>query len=94
VRVSESEGLLLLYVLALATACAGLLQWPFWTALIGGTAIAAVNIAEQEKLRVRFSAANAGEILTTAHLACVAIGWLGGAASWAVGRVSRWAYWS
>lgn len=94
VRVSESEGPVLLYILAIATACAGLLQWPIWSALIGGTAIAAVNIAEQERLRVRFAAVGASEILTAAHLVSLAIGWLGGSAAWLVGRLSWWAYWS
>jgi len=50
VRVSESEGSVLLYIFSIATACAGLLNLPMWTALIGGTGIAAVSIAEQTKL--------------------------------------------
>ena len=94
VRVSESEGTLLLYVFAFATAVAGLLQMPLWTALIGGTAIALVNIAEETRLRTRFAAVGATDVLTTAHLACLATGWIGGTAAWALGRFSYWAYWS
>ena len=94
VRVSESEGTLLLYIFSIATACAGLLQWPVWTALIGGTAIAAVSFAEQAKLRPRFAAVDASNVLTTAHLACLATGWLAGLAAWGLGRFSWWAYWS
>jgi hypothetical protein len=94
VRVSESEGALLLYVFSIATACAGLLQYPIWTALVGGTAIAAVSIAEQVKLRPRFATVDARDVLTTAHLACLATGWLAGIASWGLGRFSWWAYWS
>ena len=85
---------MLLYLLVLATAAAGLAQWPVWTALVGGTAIGLVNIGEQSKLRPRFAAVDAGEVLTTAHLACLAIGWIGGLVAWAVGRFSWWAYWS
>jgi len=94
VRVSESEGSLLLYIFSIATACAGLLNLPAWTALIGGTAIAAVSIAEQAKLRTRFAAIDASEVLTTAHLATITIGWIAGIACWALGRFSLWAYWS
>ena len=94
VRVSESEGTLLLYVFAFATAVAGLLQWPLWIALVGGTAIALVNIAEEAKLRPRFATVGASDVLTTAHLACLATGWFGGLAAWALGRFSWWAYWS
>jgi hypothetical protein len=94
VRVGESESTLLLYFFCIATACAGLLQYPVWTALIGGTAIAAVSIAEQAKLRARFAQVGASDVLTTAHLACLATGWVAGVASWALGRFSWWAYWS
>jgi hypothetical protein len=94
VRVGESEGNLLLYIFCLGTACAGLLQWPIWTALIGGTAIAAVSAAEQAKLHTRFAAIGAGNVLASAHLASLAIGWLAGIASWGLGRFSWWAYWS
>lgn len=85
---------MLLYIFCIATACAGLLQWPIWTALIGGTAIAAVSIAEQAKLHTRFAAVGAGDVLATAHLASLASGWLAGIASWGLGRFSWWAYWS
>ena len=85
---------MLLYVFCFATACAGLLQWPAWTALIGGSVIAAVSIAEQAKLRARFAAIGAGDVLMTAHLACLATGWLAGIACWGLGRFSWWAYWS
>jgi hypothetical protein len=94
VRVSESERALLLYVLAVATAIAGLLQWPLWTALIGGTAIALVHIVEEAKLRTRFAAVGASDVLTAAHLASLAMGWLAGLAAWALGRFCWWAYWS
>lgn len=90
----SSESTLLLYIFCIATACAGLLQYPVWTALIGGTAIAAVNIAEQTKLRTRFAEVGASDVLTTAHLACLATGWVAGVASWGLGRFSWWAYWS
>ena len=94
VRVSESEGSLLLYIFSIATACAGLLDLPIWTALIGGAAIAAVSIAEQAKLRTSFAAIDAAEVLTTANLSTLAMGWIAGIACWAVGRFSLWAYWS
>ena|SRR5690349_6986089 len=94
VRVGESEGNLLLYIFCLGTACAALLQWPIWTALIGGTAIAAVSAIEQAKLRTRFAAIGAGNLLATAQLASLATGWLAGIASWGLGRFSWWAYWS
>src|SRR5262249_47091810 len=94
VRVSESEGTLLLYIFSIATACAGLLNLPVWTALIGGTAIAGVSIVEQAKLRTRFAAIVASDVLTTAHLASLAMGWIAGIACWALGRFSLWAYWS
>jgi hypothetical protein len=94
VRVSESEGTVLLYVFAFATAVAGLLQYPLWVALIGGSAIALVNIAEEAKLRARFAAIGASDVLITAHLASFAIGWAGGLAAWGVGRLCWWAFWS
>jgi hypothetical protein len=94
VRVSESEGSLLLYILSIATASAGLLNLPIWTALIGGTAIAAASLAEQARLRTRFATINAFDVLTTARLATLAMGWIAGIACWALGRFSLWAYWS
>src|SRR5262245_20073002 len=94
VRVGESEGTLLLYIFCTMTACAGLLQWPIWTALIGGTAIAAVNIVDQSKLHTRFAVVDATDVLMTAHFASLAIGWLAGLLSWGLGRFSWWAYWS
>jgi hypothetical protein len=94
VRVSESEGNLILYIFSIATACAGLLNWPLWTALIGGTAIAGISILEQSRLRARFAEIEASDVLTTAHLATLAMGWAAGVACWALGRFSLWAYWS
>jgi hypothetical protein len=94
VRVSDSEDSLLLYIFSTATACAGLFNLSLWTALIGGSAIAAVSIAEQAKLRTRFAAIDASEVLTTAHVAALAMGWIAGIACWALGRFSLWPYWS
>ena len=93
-RVGESGTALLLYIFCIATACAGLLDLPIWTALVGGTAIAVLSIVEQTKLRARFAAVDATDVLTTAHFASLAIGWLAGIASWGLGRFSLWAYWS
>src|SRR5262245_6098823 len=93
VRVSESEEVLFLYGLVVATAITGLLHWPVWAAVVGGTAIGLVNIAEETKLRARFASIGANDVLTTAHLASLATGWLAGLAAWALGRFSVWAFW-
>jgi hypothetical protein len=84
----------MLYVFAFATAVAGVLQYPLWIAIIGGSAIALVNIAEEVKLRARFAAIGGSDVLNAAHFASLATGWIGGLAAWALGRLCWWAFWS
>jgi hypothetical protein len=57
--------------------------------LIGGTAIAAVSISEQAKLRARFASIDASHILTTTHFATLTMGWIAGGACWSGRTMAR-----
>ena len=75
--------------ITLASACAGLLNAPVWTFLICGSGLALIAIWDQQKLRTRFAAVGASEVLSSAHLASLADACVVSAAAWGVGMLLR-----
>ena len=95
VRVSKRRSPLIgHYIIMFVTAFGALFGAPFWAALLGGTVLALIEVVEQDKLRSRFAAIGASDVLATAHLSALAVGWLAGTAAWCLGRFSLWAFWS
>ncbi len=83
---------MLAYLTIVATAFASLLGAPWWVALIGGTVLASMSIFEQQKLRTRFAAVGANDMLAMAGLASLANGWMAGAAAWALGVGTKFVF--
>ena len=75
------------YTVLVCTALAGLLGAPWWLALITGSAVSLSSIRQQQKLRARFAAVDALDVLAVSGLASLATGCLAAAAAFALGRL-------
>lgn len=60
------------YSIIVSTAFAGVAAAPWWFVVISGCALSLVSIWEQQKLRARFAAVGASEVLTASALASLA----------------------
>ena len=69
------------------TAFAGLVSAPWWFAVISGCALSLIGIWEQQKLRARFAAVGASEMLTASALASLATACITTGAAYILGRV-------
>ncbi len=78
------------YICIVLSAALGYLNGPWWTALFVGLAIALLGIAEQQKLRARFAAVGATEVLMAASLASVANALVTVGGAFVMGRLVRW----
>ena len=77
---------MLTYAIIVCTALTGLAgPWP--VALIGGLFLSLISIREQQKLKARFAAVNASDVLTMSALASLATGCMTATAAFALGRL-------
>ena len=70
-------------------ALAGMIGLPFWTFLAGGLCLSLISMWDQEKLRPRFVAVGATNMLTMANLAGLADSCFVAGAAWGVGAAFR-----
>ncbi len=75
------------YAIVVSTALLALAGAPWWSALVGGCALSLISIWEQEKLRARFAAVGASDMLTVSALASLATACMATSAAFALGRV-------
>jgi hypothetical protein len=78
---------MLTYFALVLTSLAAVIGSPWWVALGAGAAISLVSIWEQQKLRARFAAVGATDVLTTSALAALATGCIGALGAFMIGRV-------
>lgn len=78
------------YICIIASAAVGYLNGPWWTALLAGLALALLSVAEQQKLRARFTAVSATDVLMVAGLASLANAMAASGGAFVMGRLVRW----
>jgi hypothetical protein len=81
----------LAYTSIVATMTLSYLGMPWWTALFGAAVLASISIAEQQKLRPRFAAVGATDVLLMGALASLANALLAAGGAFAMGRLIGWA---
>ncbi len=79
----------LAYGICLACAGAGLAGVALWAIFAAGLSLSLIAIWEQQKLKARFNAVGANEVLTTAYSASVTYGCLTAASAWSIGFAFR-----
>jgi hypothetical protein len=77
---------MLTYAALVLTSFAAVAGAPWWFALATGTVISLVSIWDQQKLRARFAAVGASDVLATSALASLATGCIGALAAFVLGR--------
>jgi hypothetical protein len=82
---------LLAYGCIIIVATTGYFNGTFWSVLVGGLALALTSIIEQQKLRARFAAVGATDVLAFAGLASLANACLTAGAAYIMGRTIGWA---
>lgn len=80
------------YACIIVSAAVGYFNGPWWTALLGGMALASLSITEQQKQRSRFAAVGASEVLMVAGLAGFANALLIAGGAYVMGRAVSWIF--
>jgi hypothetical protein len=75
------------YFIIICTIFAGLAAAPWWFAAISGSVLSLISIWEQQKLRARFVAVGASDVLTASALASLATGCVTTGAAYVLGRM-------
>lgn len=78
---------MIIYAALVLTSLSAMLGAPWWVALVSGTAISLLSIGEYQKLRARFAAVGATDMLTTSALAGFATACISAVAAFALGRL-------
>ena len=79
----------LAFLCLLTAAALGAIGAPVWLSVFVGCGLTAIAYVEQQKLRSRFAAVGAAEILVTAQLASLASGCATALGAWGVGALFR-----
>ena len=77
---------ILAYISVLLTMLCGVAGAPWWIAIVGGAVLAAIGIAEQNKLRPRLAAVGASEMVMLAGAGGVVNGCLAAGAAFGLGK--------
>jgi hypothetical protein len=81
----------LAFICIISVATIGYFNGTPWSIVFAALALALMSIAEQQKLRARFAAVGATDVLTLAGLASLVNACLAAGAAYIMGRVIGWA---
>ncbi len=83
---------MLAYFCIVLSAAIGYFSGPWWLSLLPGLVLAIFGIAEQQRLRPRFAAVQATEVLMISGAASLLNGLLTAGASYIMGRAVGWLF--